>query len=245
MKIKAHWDIMQRTQEWHAVKWGYIGSTDAVKVLKYKAGSFDDIAFDLAKELTENPPEFLDEGYISADMQRGIDMEPEAVEAVREWAQKHDDVWLDVTDCGFVHRTDGLHIGVSPDQISIDLSQAIEVKCLSGREHLKVAHTRELPYKYIGQAIQYFAVCERLEVLYWGSYRPEAIRALTCLKITPEALVNIGTEAKRVDVTMREAAEMMRQQAAAVVKDAHSIVQDITGGTCFKEWKHSDKEINK
>jgi hypothetical protein len=164
-------------------------------------------------------------------MQRGIDMEPDAVEAVREWAQKHDDVWLDVADCGFVHRTDGLHIGVSPDQISIDLSQAIEVKCLSGREHLKVAHTRELPYKYIGQAIQYFAVCERLEVLYWGSYRPEAIRALTCLKITPDALVNIGTEAKRVEVTMREAAEMMRQQAAAVVKDAHTIVQDITGGT--------------
>lgn len=220
MNVTAHWGIEQRTQEWHRIKWGFVGSSDASKILKYKR--LDDVAFDIAAERMEDAPEYFDEGFISADMMRGIDMEPEAIGAVIAHA-KQQSIDFDVEECGFIHRND-LPIGVSPDRISLDLTQAIEVKCPSAREHLKAIYNQELPYKYIGQAIQYFAVCDTLQVLWWGSYRPEQKTPLMCLRIDLDALINIGTEAKTVMVSMREAAELMRAKASEVWGDVQEIM---------------------
>lgn len=219
MNVTAHWNIEQRTQEWHRVKWGFVGSSDASKILKYE--QFDDIAFDIAAERMEDAPEYFDEGYISADMMRGIELEPEAIEAVIAHA-KQQGFDLDVEECGFIHRND-LPIGVSPDRISLDLTQAVEVKCLSAREHLKAIYYQEIPYKYIGQAIQYFAVCDTLQELWWGSYRPEQKTPLMCLRIDLGTLINVGTEAKPVMVQMREAAELMRNNALMMRNDVQFI----------------------
>lgn len=213
-----HWNIEQRTQDWHKVKYGYIGSSDAAKVLKYKP--MEDIAFELAAMQTEPCPEFFEEGYISNDMYRGIELEPAAIAAVK---QKYG---IETSEIGFVHSST-LPIGVSPDNLSLCTKIAIETKCLSAKEHLKVVYSGKVPYKYTPQIIQYFAVITLLEEVYWAAYRPESPKQLAHIKITNNTLVNIGTEAKAVMVTMGEAAQILRTRAAEIQEDANIIIENL------------------
>jgi hypothetical protein len=216
--MKIHWNIEQRTHDWHAIKLGFAGSSSAFKVLKYK--SMDDLAFDLAAERLEPKPEYFDEGFISGDMMRGIELEPEAIEAVQQhWG-------IDTMEVGFVHD-DLLPIGVSPDHLSIDATVAIEVKCPSGRKHLQYIQRDVLPFEYTPQVIMYFAVISSLKSLYFASYRPECPQPLWTVEVTNETLVNIGTEAKPVMSFMYMAASAIRVKAMELATDIEYISNQI------------------
>jgi hypothetical protein len=216
--MKIHWNIEQRSHDWHAIKLGFAGSSSSSKVLKYK--SMDDIAFDLAAERLEPKPEYFDEGFISGDMMRGIELEPEAIEAVQHhWG-------IDTMEVGFVHD-DLLPIGVSPDHLSIDATVAIEVKCPSGRKHLQYISRDVLPFEYTPQVIMYFAVLSSLKSLYFASYRPECPQPLWTIEVTNDTLVNIGTEAKPIMTPMYLAVEQLRLNAVQLGKDIEVISNQI------------------
>jgi len=60
----------------------------------------------------------------------------------------------------------------SPDGL-IGENEAIEVKCMGGKNHVKMWLTDKIPDEYEWQVVQYFCVNEKLEKLYFVGYNPD------------------------------------------------------------------------
>ena len=90
-------------------------------------------------------------------------------------------------------------MGISPDGITADFTIQIEVKCPGAIAHLKMCVADAIPLEYINQCVHAFTVNDKLEKLYFVSYRPEcAIKPLFVKALTRDSLVNNGTIAKPV-----------------------------------------------
>jgi putative phage-type endonuclease len=72
-------------------------------------------------------------------------------------------------------RDDNENIASSPDGYSLDLTSAVEAKCLGQGKHAKAMLLNEMPSDYHYQALQYFVVNEKLETLYFVMYDPRFI----------------------------------------------------------------------
>ena len=71
-----------------------------------------------------------------------------------------------------------LSVGIGDDENPMDRGnrlepEAIEVKCMGGKNHIKMLIENKIPDEYYWQAIQYFVVNERLEKLYFVGYNPD------------------------------------------------------------------------
>lgn len=67
------------------------------------------------------------------------------------------------------------NIAVSPDGLIEDegrYTEAVEIKCLSGANHIKAYLEQKIPKEYEFQALQYFIVNEDLQTLYFCFYDP-------------------------------------------------------------------------
>ncbi len=123
-------DAAQRTPEWFAARLGRVtGSKASCVLMGEKTAGRADYVLQLALErLTGVAEEF---GYISAEMQRGIDKEPLArmrAEAVGEFTL--------IRETGFIsHNT--LMIGASLDGDSDDFRRIWEFKCPKSTTHVK------------------------------------------------------------------------------------------------------------
>lgn len=63
-------------------------------------------------------------------------------------------------------------IAVSPDGTIGKNIEAVEVKCLESKKHVKAFLTKEIPDEYDEQSIQYFAVNDKLKTLWFVFYDP-------------------------------------------------------------------------
>jgi len=138
----------QRTEEWFEARRGKITSSK-VKVLMAKRG-LGETANTYARQLVaDSLLEWFEEGFVSKDMQRGIDLEPEAREAYEaETLQK-------VTEEGFI--TENEHEGSSPDGLVGDNGQ-IEIKCPNVDNHMKYLLMDSCPAEYYDQ-VQHQLYC--------------------------------------------------------------------------------------
>jgi hypothetical protein len=137
-------DIEQGTPEWRTLRQGRITGTTAAELLVN--GKSDDgigagaqsLIYQLAADLItgELPPEF--NGYWT---DRGKELE---IEAIRLYEETQ---WQQVNRPGFISW--GAMAGYSPDGAFDDV--LIEVKCLSAREHIRFAATREIPKDHFAQ----------------------------------------------------------------------------------------------
>lgn len=99
-------------------------------------------------------------------MQRGNDLEAEAIKAFEEYEGKKVD-----TDLVIWTRDDDESIAISPDGF-IGETEAVECKCLASARHLEAYFTNKVPKEYWFQALQYFIVNEKLEQLHFVMYDP-------------------------------------------------------------------------
>jgi len=121
-----------------------------------KIGFYELIADRIAKERTEEDP-----------MERGKRLEKEAIEKfTKETGIKM------ITDLVMWQRDDDDNIASSPDGYTEDLTEALEIKCLSSANHIKAFLTKKIPSEYEEQVIQYFIVNDDLKKLYIGFYDP-------------------------------------------------------------------------
>jgi predicted phage-related endonuclease len=99
-------------------------------------------------------------------MERGHELESEAIEVFEEKTGKKVDgsltIWV---------REDNESIAISPDGL-IEETEAVEIKCLSSARHIEAYLKQEIPKEYDTQKIQYFAVNDKLETLYFCFYDP-------------------------------------------------------------------------
>lgn len=106
-------------------------------------------------------------------MARGHDLEPVAINLceiqLRKTFNKSLAIW---------ERDDDPSIAISPDAFLDDLTEAIEVKCLSSANHIKAIVENEPDQEYKFQYLQYFIVNPDLKKLHVAHYDPSLIEQL-------------------------------------------------------------------
>jgi len=100
-------------------------------------------------------------------LQRGHDLESEAIELANKELKK-----TFIHDLTFWQRKDNESIAVTPDAYLEDLTEAIEVKCLSSADHIKAVILKKYPDEYKYQVYQYFIVNDDLRILHFVMYDP-------------------------------------------------------------------------
>lgn len=181
-----HFNIEQNSIEWNEIRHAKIGGTRA-KELFVKS---DTLFYKLLAEAIEPFDEDFEEGYQSEAMERGNEFEPQA----RLELQKY--TGIEFLECGWIQSENEL-MGISPDGITADLTIQCEIKCPGAIAHLKMCVSDAIPIEYINQCVHAFTVNEKLETLYFVSYRPECeLKPLFVKILTRDSLVNNGTIAK-------------------------------------------------
>lgn len=198
-----HFNIEQNSAEWFELRHGKIGGTRA-KELFVKS---DTLFYKLLAEIIEPFDEDTEESYQSEAMERGNFLEPQA----RIELQKY--TGLEFIECGWI-QSDNELMGISPDGITADLTVQCEVKCPQPIAHLKICVSDAIPLEYINQCVHAFTVNDKLETLYFVSYRPEClIKPLFVKSLNRDSLVNNGTGAKPVMVLIQDLVKVSYREA--------------------------------
>ena len=200
----ARYDIIQGTEAWHRIRYGKIGGTKAKELLTVS----DTLLIELLGEHTEDF-ELDEDSYISKDMERGYELEPRA----RELLNQHESIEL--IECGWIQNETYKLLGISPDGISKDETIQCEIKCPAQKKHTKTIYLDEIPLDNIHQCVHAFAVNEKLEKLYFVSYRPESIKQLFIKLLTRDSIVNIGTEKKAYLSSIKDIVPIIYDQVTA------------------------------
>ena len=120
-KITIHTDIHQRSEEWHEIRLGRIGGSES-NVLSVKGKSESGLGaaaftllYEKAYEIIQEEP--VKENIVTFAMQRGMDLEPEAI---HEYELSK---MVKVDQVGYILNSDYKYAGYSPDLSLIHISE--------------------------------------------------------------------------------------------------------------------------
>jgi predicted phage-related endonuclease len=137
----------QRSSQWHAARAGRLTGSRAgdmlARIKTGEAAARRDLRASLAIERLIGTTLDAD-GFVSKDMQRGIDMEPAAL------AEYEADTGLVVRKTGFLSHTEYL-AGCSLDGDVDDFRGILEIKCPKSTTHIGYLKTNQVPNDYLGQ----------------------------------------------------------------------------------------------
>lgn len=185
--MKAYWDIVQGTEEWHRIRYGKIGGSTSKGLLTDTDTLLDEI---LATQL--EPFELEDDLYASKEMQRGNELEPLARLNLSQYTN------IPFIECGWLESEEIPLLGISPDGITKDFKVACEIKCPGAKKHTNTLRNGIIPLDHINQIVHNFTVNDQLEIIYFCSFRPESKYPLFVRNATRGTLVNLGTKSKPV-----------------------------------------------
>lgn len=198
--MKRYDNIEQKSLEWFQIRWGKIGGTLS-KGLFVKS---DTLLIDiLSQRLEEFEPE---EGYTSDAMERGNELEPFALDYLKEYSG------IDFQNSGWLQSEENELLGISPDGITADNIKACEIKCFGRKKHYEILLNDEIPRDNIHQCIHYFTVNPKLKELHWIAFRPEAPKHFIKV-LTLESKINLGTKAKPKLMTVEAARDYANEFA--------------------------------
>lgn len=163
------YDIIQRTPEWREIKRGKMSASNADTIIANGKG-LETYIYNLMAEYYSKAEK---ENYINADMQRGIDLEPEARIEFEFYTG------LDVQEVGFVEYNE--FIGVSPDGLISD-DGLIEIKCPNDSIYFKLLLNDNIKPEYIAQMQMQMYITDR-QYCYFVSYNPNFEKSLYIKKI--------------------------------------------------------------
>lgn len=190
--MKTYPNIEQGSLEWHQIRYGKVGGSTS-KQLHVKS---DTLLNELVSCRLEpfNPDNA--EGFQNAAMQRGSELEPEARLALETaTGLKFEEFgWLEMDGCQLM--------GISPDGLTSDMKIGCELKCPSRAVHTRYVREGVLPSDYIDQVVQFFAVNEKLEYVWFASFRPESDIPLFKVRVGKGDEINVGTKSKPVIKTV-------------------------------------------
>lgn len=184
--MKKH-QVNQKSDEWFHLRKGKITGTD-LKAIMGTPKARQEAKYDIiAQRLTVGVDN--DTSYENA-MERGNRLEPEAIAMFEFETGKR------VERIGLCEDDNNPMVANSPDGL-IGKNEAIEVKCMGGKNHIKMCITNEVPDEYKWQVVQYFIVNEDLEKLYFVGYNPDIpSRSLKIIEVAREDIQEKIQEAK-------------------------------------------------
>jgi putative phage-type endonuclease len=207
----------QRSPEWFAARLGRVTGSRAADVLATiksgEAAARRDYRMDLVTERLTRQPADAD-GFVSADMQRGVELEAEARAAYEA------DTGVLVDQTGFLAHAD-LMVGCSLDGHVGDFAGIIEIKCPRSANHLAAVRAGGVPSKYLPQITHNLWVTGAAwcDFVSYDPRFPYALR-LYVARIEASALDLAGYEKKvraflaEVDAETEAVAGYLRKRAA-------------------------------
>lgn len=207
--MEVYYDIIQESTEWQTIRYGKIGGTSASQLFTKGDALLDEI---LAARSEEFEPTI--EGFVSNDMQLGIERQPLALEKLSEYTK------IKFIEVGWLQCEENELLGISPDGISDCFKYMAEIKCPGAKKHLQTIKANEIPLDNIHQCLHAFTVNPFLERFYFCSYRPEnKFKSLFVKELGRDSEINIGTKANPVKVKISEAIIMAENLAAKLKND--------------------------
>ena len=188
----------QRSPEWFAVRIGKVtGSRVADLMARTKTGFGASRANYMAELICERLTGEQAERYVSAEMQRGTDLEPQARAA---YSFLHDRT---VEECGFLVHPAIADFGASPDGL-IGTDGLVELKCPNTATHIDYLLSGEVPGKYQTQ-MQAQMACAGRSWCDFVSYEPRLPDAMQLfIRRIPRDDVFIGAMEKDIRAFLDE-----------------------------------------
>lgn len=146
MAIIYRYDIIQGTDEWHAIRCGILTASEVKTILTptLKIASNDKERAHVYELLAQRITKYTEPSYLSEDMLRGMSDESEARDI-------YSDNYAEVTECGIVLNDDhGFTIGFSPDGLVGD-DGIIEIKSRRQKFQVQSILEQEAPDEYMLQ----------------------------------------------------------------------------------------------
>ena len=147
-KVTIYNDIHQRSEEWYNIRLGRVGGSES-SVLSVKGKSESGLGaaaftllYEKAYEIIQEEP--VKENIVTFAMQRGMDLEPEAI---HEYELSK---MVKVDQVGYILNSDFKYAGYSPDGL-VGEDGLIEVKCPGNSEFMRQIITNEIPKQYFCQ----------------------------------------------------------------------------------------------
>ena len=167
MKI---YNFEQRTEDWYNIRKGKMTASNAETIIANGKG-LETYIYNLMAEYYSSAEK---ENYINADMQRGIDLEPEAKIEFQFYTG------LDIKEVGCVELNE--YILASPDGLIGD-DGLIEIKCPNDSIYFKLLLSNNIKPEYIAQMQMQMYVTDR-QYCYFVSYNPNFEKSLYIKKIS-------------------------------------------------------------
>lgn len=214
--MKIYSDIEQRSPEWFELKYRRIGGTRSKGLTENPETLLIELLGEFGEDYVEQEEEF-----ISDSMLDGIIKEPEARAALNAYTGHT------FVEVGWV-QSDIELLGISPDGVTVDGKRMCEIKCPQAKRHVDTCLKNEIPLDNLDQCIHYFTVNEKLEELYFLSYRPEFNPKPMFIKVlTLGSLVNVGTEKRPVLKEIAEVVAMKRKAAKFIETQIPLIINQL------------------
>jgi putative phage-type endonuclease len=157
--------LEQRSSEWYKIREGKITASNVSNILgkitlKSTQNAIDNMAREKAIESVHG---MIESDYVSFDMQRGIDQEPEAFRCLQRLLA---DDFIELYKIGFAEYSE--HSGASPDGLSSDGAN-VEIKCPNSKNFFKHTLTKEINIQHYAQ-MQKQMLCTKTKKTYYFNY---------------------------------------------------------------------------
>lgn len=191
--------IEQRSEAWHEARLGLFTGTRFAKIMSSKTTTgYKDCITDVAGEIISSSK---DETYSNAIMERGIELEPEAI-------KEYESIFnVEIEDVGICFTDDDNEfaewVGVSPDGLIGD-EGGLEIKCPLLKTHINYIKANKLPNEYKWQVQGALLVTGRK---WWDfmSYYPNVKSFIVRVYPNKEMHDQLRTE-------LREAIKLVKQE---------------------------------
>lgn len=180
----------QRSPEWEQLRKTHITGTVVKGIMGTPRARKEAFYEMIANRLTTGVDS--DEENENA-MARGTRLEPDAI------AEFELETGKTVERVGFCQSEDNEAMAQSPDGYIKDTNdtEAIEAKCMGGKNHVKLWFENQIPDEYEWQVIQYFVVNDDLQVVYFVGYNPNIpVHPLHIIKVKREEVESKIEESK-------------------------------------------------
>lgn len=206
---------LQRTDTWFADRLGRVTASCVSKIMPLKSGKYGtDRANYHAQLVTERLTGRPTEGFQSAAMLRGIEMEPQA-RAMYSFQSGHD-----VVEVGFVPHPTIDMAGASPDGLC-GSDGLVEIKCCGAARHIEMLSGSEPEDRYVKQVMFQMACTGRqwTDLAYFNPDLPEEMQ-LVVLHIERDEAAIAQMEAEIVKFLGEVDATVAQLRARYMMKEA-------------------------
>jgi predicted phage-related endonuclease len=187
-------DVQQGTPEWRQARAGRLCASDAGAMLATiksgEAAARRDLRVQLVVERLTGVP--TEDGFVSADMKRGTELEAEAIGAYESLSGEL------VERVGFVTRPD-LMVGYSPDGFLNAGRALVECKVPKSATHLRYLRSGAMPSEHIAQVTHalWLTGADYLDFFSYDPRFPEGLRVF-CVRVERDetAIAEYETKAR-------------------------------------------------